>query len=63
MADMSGRFLAANLQTARMHGFESAEDLVSRVRLGQDLVGPGSREGCGRRSAGCCAKVWCRGCG
>ena len=43
MADMSGRFLAANLQAARMHGFESAEDLVSGVRLGQDLVAPGSR--------------------
>ena len=50
MADMSGRFLAANLQAARMHGFESAEDLVSGVRLGQDLVAPGSRGRCGRRS-------------
>lgn len=43
MADMSGRFLAANAQTARMHGFDAAEDLVAGVRLGQDLVAPGSR--------------------
>jgi len=43
MADRSGRLLAANAQAARMHGFDSTEELVADMRVGQDLVAPSSR--------------------